>query len=75
MTKIMLAYLTGLSGGLEHPISWGLGGCVEFSYFLVLHACPSKIRPNCASPLACFKGQMNQNFDLFYFSSILVKCV
>ena len=21
------------------------------------------------------KGQMNQNFDLFYFSSILVKCV
>ena len=22
-----------------------------------------------------FKGQMNQNFDLFYFSSILVKCV
>ena len=23
----------------------------------------------------CFKGQMNQNFDLFYFSSILVKCV
>ena len=22
-----------------------------------------------------FKGQMNQNFDIFYFSSILVKCV
>ena len=22
-----------------------------------------------------FKGQMNQNFDLFYFNSILVKCV
>ena len=22
-----------------------------------------------------FKGQMNQNFDLFLFSSILVKCV
>ena len=21
------------------------------------------------------KGQMNQNFDLFYFSSVLVKCV
>ena len=21
------------------------------------------------------KGQMNQNFDIFYFSSILVKCV
>ena len=21
------------------------------------------------------KGQMNQNFDLFYFKSILVKCV
>ena len=25
--------------------------------------------------LVPFKGQMNQNFDLFYFSSILVKCV
>ena len=21
------------------------------------------------------KGQMNQNFDIFYFSSILMKCV
>ena len=25
--------------------------------------------------LSWLKGQMNQNFDLFYFSSILVKCV
>ena len=30
---------------------------------------------NYALFIKAFKGQMNQKFDIFYFSSILVKCV
>ena len=33
-----------------------------------------KVSPS-LSDITLIKGQMNQNFDLFYFSSILVKCV
>lgn len=39
------------------------GGYVEFSYFLVLHASPIKICPNCAGPLACFKYLLSHPWE------------
>ena len=36
---------------------------MEFSYFLVLHASPIKIRSYCAGPLACFKYLLSHPWE------------
>ena len=65
-------FTTSIDESIAHASPLGGGGLIAHAYTMFSRSWQEFCGWDCDNGL---KGQMNQKFNIFYFSSILVKCV